>query len=242
MSDVFSTDQLIKDLSHPDWQRRYSAADRLKVVGDERATPSLVALLRDDNPTVRFIAARTLGIFRSEAAVQSLVEVLAQTDDPDLQWAVAQALAEIGEAAVMSLMALLDGDSAMARAVAADVLGDIADPRSLDALAVAFTRYGAQDFEAVGRVATAAALERFGEAATLPLLTALDDGSPLVRARAAASLGRMNSEASVPAIIDLLADEVPCDDEHRVCDIAAQALQKIGTPEALAAVAGWQAE
>ncbi|MEL6269889.1 MAG: HEAT repeat domain-containing protein [Chloroflexota bacterium] len=241
MSDAFTTEQLIQDLSHPDWQRRYSAADRLKVVGDERATPALIALLRDDNATVRFIAARTLGIFRSEAAVQSLVDVLAHTDDHDLQWAVAQALAEIGEAVVEPLIQLLDGDSATARAVAADVLSDVADPRAIDPLADAFTRHGAADFETVGRVATAAALEKFGERAVLALLTALDDKTPLVRARAAASLGRMRNEDSVPAIIDLLADDATCDAENRVCDIAALALQSIGTAQALAAVNEWQA-
>ena len=242
MSDTSTIEQLIENLNHPDWQQRYNAADRLKVFADERAVPALINTLKQDkNPTVRFIAARTLGIIRSEDAVQALANTLSGSDDHDLQWAVAQSLAEIGEPATKPLIQVLGGDDPVARDVAADILANIGDKRAVDPIATAFNRYAKADFEVTKRFGTALALEKFGNAAALGFLTALDHNESVIRARAAAGLGKIRSEEGVPALVDLLNDTAPYDKDNRVCDIAAAALEKIGSVEAKTALEQWQA-
>jgi len=240
MTDTLTLDKLLDDLTHDDWQVRYSAADRLKVFDDERAVPPLIHALQDENPTVCFIAARTLGIFRSEAAVQALVKLLAHSDDHDLQWAVAQALAEIGTPAVKPLIKLLGSDDAVARDVAADILATIGDKRAVNPIGAAFLTHAQADFDKTRRFGTAIALETFGNDAAVSFLTALDHQSPIIRARAAAGLGKIRSEESVTALAELLSDDAPYDEDTRVCDVVASALNSIGTAEAKAVLAQWQ--
>lgn len=77
-----------------------------------------------------------------------------------------------------------------------------------------------------------------GEAAIPGLIAALDDADGNVRRGAAWALGEIGHPASVPRLIDLLGDT--SGDMFgvggRVCDVAADALVRIGTDEALWAV------
>ncbi|MBL8145938.1 MAG: hypothetical protein JNL34_06095, partial [Anaerolineae bacterium] len=58
---------------------------------------------------------------------------------------------------------------------------------------------------------------------------------------AAESLGRLGDEAAVPKLIEHLNDFGGADwDQQRVCDVAAAALEAIGTQEAAAAVVQWR--
>jgi HEAT repeat protein len=77
---------------------------------------------------------------------------------------------------------------------AARALGQIGDPRALDALVAALrnTCYGA-------RVAAIEALAQIGDRRALePLTAALGDGDPCVRLAAAAALCRLNLAKTLP--------------------------------------------
>lgn len=239
MQDDITMQELIDQLNSPNWQVRYRAVDLLKVVGDERAVPPLIAALTDDHDTVRFLVAHALGMIGDSRAVKPLVTAL-HTADPDTQWAAARALAEIGSAAVPALVALLEGDDPALRDIAAGVLGTIGDPRALTPLQRALEQHGKADFAHTHHFGAASGLEKFGEAATPAFVAVLNHDEPLVRARAAASLGIIRSASATDALIALLDDDAPCTKDKRVCDVAARALAKIGTPDALRALERWR--
>lgn len=74
------------------------------------------------------------------------------------------------------------------------------------------------------------------------LLLALNNGRNQVRASAAHKIIRMQHELSslIARLIELLDDTTKIGRTKQVCDVAAEALEQIGTPEALAAVAHWR--
>jgi len=78
-------------------------------------------------------------------------------------------------------------------------------------------------------------LQRIGPAAVPALIEALDKEDSRVRRYIIQTLGKIKDAAAVPALVDALRDE-------QVCNAAAEALERIGTPEAMAAVEQWRRE
>lgn len=76
------------------------------------------------------------------------------------------------------------------------------------------------------------------------LIELLNDGERGVRQSAARALGRIGDARAVPALIQRLSDVAvrPFSREPCVAEVAAEALEHIGTPEAAAAVGMWRAE
>jgi len=72
------------------------------------------------------------------------------------------------------------------------------------------------------------------------MLTALTDPNKYVRAVAIEALGEIGDPAVIPYLVKLLSDVEQPLLMPRICDISAAALECIGTPEALAAIAAWQ--
>jgi HEAT repeat protein len=73
------------------------------------------------------------------------------------------------------------------------------------------------------------------------LVTFLHDPDPTTRYFAADALGKIGYIGAVPGLIMLLSDtSEPNWDKRRVCEIAANALDMIGTPEAATAAATWR--
>ncbi|MEQ8677092.1 MAG: HEAT repeat domain-containing protein [Aggregatilineales bacterium] len=123
------------------------------------------------------------------------------------------------------LIACLHSDSLTLRHTAAQILGEQADHRAIS-----------------------------------HLLRALDDDSGEVRRAAAWALGQIGDRRAIPGLIRALRDtdnrqswvvtaeflepgfdaDGRFEEEKRVCDIAAEALAKIGTPFALRAVVAWR--
>jgi HEAT repeat protein len=83
------------------------------------------------------------------------------------------------------------------------------------------------------------ALGKLGEPGFQALLTALRDTNAGVRSDAAEALGELGDARAVEPLVVLLEDTEDAYWE-RVCDVATEALERIGTPEALAAVAAWR--
>jgi hypothetical protein len=136
---------------------------------------------------------------------------------------------------------------------AASVLAEIGDASVVPALLHVFEDqdYQWRDWSQTGgywdrgyKVADAvlAALQRIGTDAVPELLRALEYAEPTIRHAAARALGLIRPERAVPGLVRLLADrQEGMYFATQVCDEAAAALERIGTPDALEAVTRWHA-
>ncbi len=130
--------------------------------------------------------------------------------------------------------ALADTDFSI-RKNAARKLGAIRDKRAvkplIDTLGVADLAVRSEVAYALGELGDKRAVE--------PLIDALDETDVAVRCGAAHALGELRDERATTSLIFLLSDN-RWDFDVRVCDVAVYALENIGTPEALDAVAQWR--
>jgi HEAT repeat protein len=86
---------------------REAAAESLGLLGDPRAVPALADVVRDDEPTIAYLAIEALGRLKHETAVEPLIAAL-KAEDTGIRWASAWALGQIGDLrAVPHLIAAL---------------------------------------------------------------------------------------------------------------------------------------
>lgn len=110
-----------------------NASMELYVALGARALPSLVALLKDDDPEVRIFAANLLGDIKDRRAAQDLIRATKDTDS-NVRVASTEALGKIGEPeAVAALSEALDDEPWVVMS-AIKSLGDIGGERALDVL------------------------------------------------------------------------------------------------------------
>jgi HEAT repeat protein len=139
--------------------------------------------------------------------------------------------------AVPDIAPMLNDKHSMVREAAAEALGNLGDSRAVAALIL-----GLDAPDSFVRIAIIDALGKIkhhsgGE----PLVSLLHDPDPTTRYFAADALGKIRYVPAVPDLIMLLSDtSEPNWDKRRVCDIAANALDMIGTPEAATAAATWR--
>jgi phycocyanobilin lyase beta subunit len=101
---------------------------------DSTRTQNLIqAVERADSPARLVEAVRALAACHSREAIPTLIAVLGY-NNPGAALAAAEALIELGEAAVMPLLEQLDEYDYGARAYSIRALAAIADPRALDVL------------------------------------------------------------------------------------------------------------
>lgn len=148
--------------------------------------------------------------------------------------AAAETLEMIGEEAVPALIGVLLDGSPIARRHAAGTLGQIKDRRAVPPLMAAL-KNGSPEL----RRASALALSTIRDPSAVPLLIeALEDDDPTVRGHAAEALGRIDPGDLAGPVIAGLAGRLSdvanfLSSERRICDAAAGALKRIGSPEAL---------
>lgn len=108
---------------------------------DKKATPALVALLKnEDDPNLRLSALRAISSIGDPAAVQALTDLLG---NKDIQQEVVRALVKIGNKTAVE--ALIGGlKHAEIQLAAARGLGEIADPSSKQAL-IALIRHSSDE-------------------------------------------------------------------------------------------------
>ena len=237
--------RLLDDLRNPDWQARQKAAKALREYArllrgteDPELVQRLTAALADSDWVVRWAAAEALAWIRDKSAVPALVEALG-----DSNWtvrvAVVRALGELRDpGAAPDIAALLDDKKNLVREAAAEALGLLGDPRALPAL-----QRAVEDQEPFVRLAAVEALGRLrGPGAAQPLALALHDTDNNVR-WAAARVLRESADATMVAELIACLDDTsgPYWERQRICDLAALALEHVGSPEALAAVHRWRA-
>ncbi|NQT37615.1 MAG: HEAT repeat domain-containing protein, partial [Planctomycetes bacterium] len=168
---------------------RRAAAAALGAVGDPGAIMGLIGALDDPAESVAEAAAHSLGALGDPRAVKPLIEAFRKSTSP----IPAQALDQIGIAAVEDLIGALDYDVQWGRQWAARSLGILQDSRAVEPLLEMF----GTERDAQARRATALALGALGDARAVdPLLAVLKDpqSDGTVRAAAATALGMLDSD------------------------------------------------
>lgn len=158
--------------------------------------------------------------------------------------AVPTALAEADHASggrvssIGQLMAMLDNPDERVRLGAVQTLTTMQGDAAISALVKALG-----DFEAVVSDAAVDALVMHGAAVITAMRNAIKDDNLNRRAGALEVLCRIPAEAAIPELTAALNDiRRPWLSDRRICDLAAGALERIGTPEAMQAVAKWRSE
>ena len=129
-------------------------------------------------------------------------------------------LINIGISAVDPLIQVLldENTEPLRRSLAAEALGEIADPRAIDPLIQNLKRKDSElDTITV-------ALGRIGDAAVDPLILALKDDDPKVRGDVAYILGYLGNERAIDPLKELLNDK-----DLNVRDASAEALETFGS-------------
>ncbi len=236
--------ELLTNLHHSDWAVRQDSAQALREYAkllhgtqDTTVLEQLLTALEDSDWAIRWAVVEALAWIGNPAAVPPLIE---QLDDPNwtVRVAVIRALMEIGDLrAVTGIAKMLADPKDLVREAAAEALGELGDPAAAAALVNAVS-----DPEEFVRLAALRAIGKLGYENAVPtLINALDDSSSHIRWMAATALENIASEAAVPALIASLEDyDGPYWEDSKVCDVAARALERIGTPQALDAVAQWR--
>lgn len=182
---------------------RRRIAESLGRLGDERGVKPLIDVLGDRDTGVRTAAIRSLGVLRDERAAGPLIRELGESDD-EVVFAAAEAFLQMGEIGRPELVrALRSGDHTLKSRIAR-ILRDIQSiPR--DPIEKAYFLIGLErwyDLETIGstalqplaeslndpnihiRLGAVNAIQKIGgDGAVPPLVTALNDASPIVRNR-----------------------------------------------------------
>lgn len=177
----------------------------------------LIHTLAEGDEQSREAAAIALG--RYGAMALGRLAKMVDSDDRDVRWWAARALAEVGgaPASVPLCAALTDADPDV-RACAALALGRI---RARDA-APALVERLADESAFVASVA-ADALSMIGEGAVQALIDAMSSGSPHTRLLAVRAVGRIRSQRAIGPLFGLLDDS-----SYLVRHYAREALEAIG--------------
>lgn len=248
--------------THPNVQ--VAAAEALHYIGDLQAIPHLIEVLKSEDVRLRSTAAVAIPAITTEYPLNAIREdtVLINylkhwafddtiglnftekmknaldDESPEIRYFAIWALGEIGIAyAIPTLIDIYKNDEFELRCFSIYALGRIADSQCLPYIIDAL-----ESDNPVMRYWAAITICTMQEPKTTPnLIGVLNDPSVAVRHFAALALGRLRSPEAASPLIKRLSDNEIYYDE-RICDTAAEALEKIGTPEALEAVRRWQAE
>lgn len=226
---------LIDQIPHEPLEVRYQLLRDLGILQLRHTLSLLITLLQDENPQVRELAAVRLSQADNNQAVLPLIVAL-KDEFAGVRLAAVGALGRLRDPiAVGPLIRLLDDPSPRVRQNTAMVLGIIGDQRALQPLVAQLL-----GDDAAMRKYAALAIGGMGHDAIDPLLGVLKHKDSEVRALAVTLLGEIADPAAVPGLIRALDDEAQ-PRRRPISEIAAEALEKVGTPEALEAVAKWRA-
>ena len=220
IGDVKAIEPLIQALRDDDNRVREESMEALRKIG----VPSIEVLakvLNDRNNQVRKHAAQALGEIKDARAVESLIQVLKDSDSDVLGEAVS-ALEKIGIASVVPLIRALKDMDSQVRKLATVALGEIRDTRAVEPLIQVLS-----DNDSNVRGGAADALSKIRDIrAVEPLIQFLKDNDSNVRCKAAMALGKIgDAKASEPLIRALLYDT-----DSEVRKNAAMALGEIKDP------------
>ena len=196
---------LIRALNDDDPDVREEAARMVDEFDADDMADVLVEALNSPDENVRNAAAHALADLKDVRIAPSLILALEGTADPTVLGGILRALKPLrAPGACAAALNLLDHEDPRVRRESIGVIGYLRDPATLDAL-IARSQ---QDSDDDVRRAAVNAL-RFGSASRVgsPLMEALHDAHWQVRAEAAASLGRLQVQTALDALIRATDDE-----------------------------------
>ncbi|MBZ0317428.1 MAG: HEAT repeat domain-containing protein [Anaerolineae bacterium] len=294
LKDRRSLEPLLTALEDSDWQVRREVAFALGVLNDDRAIEGLTRRLEDSHGEVRNAVVLALWQLRASPPIEGLIAALKDPDvsvtramvgalaeigtgeaisglvevlrdaDHAIRMDIIAALKQFGTKSTLPLLGLLSDADQRVRAIAAEALGNVDDPRILAPLMRALN-----DSASEVRINAAEALGKLGDLrAVEPLIRALYDSAGGVRESAAGALGKLNDARAIEPLIEALSDPNMLVQTQAMNALAAMrtpqavepltslltntgtymerkvvwALREIGTPEALAAIEQWEQE
>jgi bilin biosynthesis protein len=228
--DTHCLQQLVESLGDTRGLTRLRVAETLGEIG-RPATPVLLdALTHHANVVVRRAAAKTLTLIADPTAVPVLIQAALNDEDTVVRGSSVGALARIGETAVPPLLDILAsaGSSETLKGHAAWALAFIG------AEAKEYLYPAIQSDSPEVRAAVVGAIAKVAQDDPKPdlfelLIRSLLDTNIDVRCEAAAALGNLSYQPSIPTLLELLSD---LNWESRKA--AALALMKMGDPTVLA--------
>lgn len=212
-------------LTFGDFQARWDIAKVFPKFGNAAIAP-LIDLLHNDalETQARWYAARILGGFAHPQSIQALIAAVQSYDD-DLSRMAATALANLGIDAIAALTPLLDDPAT--RSIAVSSLCQISHSSTIGPLLSVV-----QDSDPHVRTIALEALSSFHDVRVPPaLVKALNDSAASVRRVAILGLGFRTDLTQTLDLVQLLGDRLR-DHDLSVCQQAATALGRLGTPAA----------
>jgi HEAT repeat protein len=228
--------ELLRVLQDEDLWVGVYAARALAEARAASAVPELIERLKHPETQMRRAAARALGRIGDERAATPLITAWVGADYEEGK-TIRKALVEMGPCAVPMLVGGLKHSESYVRRHSAEALRELKDPSAIVGL-----RDAVRDESESVRAASVRALSQIGgDAAVSALMEALRDSDPYVREQAIFALGRLRAPQGVPALAASLSDTVKqAYGKRRICDLASEALEHVGTVEALTAVEQWR--
>lgn len=171
---------LLADLRHPNWKHRLKALQQIEVTPE--TLPQIVAVLDDEQSTIRRWAAALLGASGITAAVQPLAQIVLTDPSAIVRRTAGDALSDLGDISAMATMTQALADpSKLVRWRAARFLNELGDRTSVDALHCAVER----EVEFDVRIEMMAALERIegGGETQLPMWQRITQGGGDINAK-----------------------------------------------------------
>lgn len=203
---VVGPDAVLSALSDANPLVRRAGIDEVMVVRDQRAASRIVELLADGDEDVRRSAAAACGHLQIAASARPLVDTIAaESTPPAVRQECLRSLGRVGgEIAFPVLQRALLAKGRDDKEAAMRGLGDLRDPRAAHVLADQLVIGHGRDIGALAKIN----LQRQGGAAAVPALRAqLDIARDVaIRSELVLLLGSYGDAASVPDLIDLLAN------------------------------------
>lgn len=227
-------EELLKDLLSDDDLVSSPAAHKLGRIGDRGVIPDLWAVYESsESKRLKESIVISLGMLGGRKAVMRLESVLG-SQDRRLRIVAIRSLARIGGPDVIPiLLSTLKHPDSQTRGQAAEDLGSFDDQQVKQGLLDALR--DEKDASVRGRII--GTLGEIGDKDLIPVfIEYLDDEQFNVRVVAARVLARLRAISAVPKLIEL----VNKDPSDWVQENAIQALEELGTEEALEAVEKWE--
>ena len=223
------TDLLLERCHDEDDSVRRAALEHIPYLEDDRVPAVLVDAIENGPPKVRASAAQALAQVEDSAALRCLLAGLSD-DDPWVRYFAARSIGAHGDSDGLEALARLarTDEASHVRIAAMESLGRIGGAR---AVAILSPLAESEDGELARSALTGLGLIGHPDAHA-PLLTALNSPEPSKRADALRALGVRGGAGVVEAIQWVAAKE----QTHSVLQASIETLQRLATPEAIAAL------
>jgi HEAT repeat protein len=232
-------------LEEGDWKNQHKIAkdlrQHLKTLDDPQGIEEVQRLsgaMGNDETIVRWTATEALALIGDETATSSLLHALHDKSWTVRLTAIRGMVNMKKDAAITGLLQVIDDKNPLVREAVAETLGKLGNPDISEYL----TKMLEDDDDFVRRAAAESLGGLTDESVVDSLVTALqNENESVVTWAIIEALNEIKGEASVPILIEYLADtHKPEWEDKRICDLAADALENIGTQQAQDALEQWR--